>query len=229
MWLVFRHHFKLQFRIRRRAADRNGAKLGSYVASPPIPDTHINTFPLHYLVMTTQFADSPQAPIRWPGLGAACLHCPGLVSSSRAETTDTMSSHPVNTGNTHSHSHGETFFLVQWWTVSFQPFTIIASYNSISCPRRVCLAALMSWWHRWHCVQVSWCLCREGTSGRGRCWVSTEAETIGSMPGEDGATIHYYPLSSTILAPPVRTTHNTSSKQYNNESYLFQSVLYFEV
>ena len=47
-----------------------------------------------------------------------CLHClSGLVSSSRAETTDTMSSHPVNTGNTLFHSHGETFLLVQWLTV----------------------------------------------------------------------------------------------------------------
>ena len=89
----------------------------------------------------------------------------------------------------------------------------------------------MSWWQG---VQVSWYLCRDWTrtSDRGQCWVSTEAwtETIGTMPGEDGATIHYPLLSSTILAPPVRTTHNSSPKQYNYESYLFQSIVFhFEV
>ena len=139
-----------------------------------------------------------------------------------------MSSHPVNTGNTYSHSHRETFLLVQWLTV-FSLSQSLLAYNSISCPRRVCLAALMSWWHRWHCVQVSWCLCREGTSGRGRCWVSTEAETIGSMPGEDGATIHYYPLSSTIYwhllsAPPITPAQNstTTNHIYFNLFYILR-------
>ena len=75
---VFRHHFKLQLRSRRRAADRNGAKLGSYVASPPIPDPiHILThLPLHYLVITTQCAGltSGSHQMTWP-------RCSGSVSA----------------------------------------------------------------------------------------------------------------------------------------------------
>ena len=124
---------------------------------------------------------------------------------------------------------GKHFCLSSGWQLVFSLSQSLLAYNSISCPRRVCLAALMSWWHRWHCVQVSWCLCREGTSGRGRCWVSTEAETIGSMPGEDGATIHYYPLSSTIYwhllsAPPITPAQNstTTNHIYFNLFYILR-------
>ena len=113
---VFRHHFKLQFRIRRRAADRFGAKLDSYVASPPIPDTHINTpspalFSDNHPVCRThlRLPSDDLASVQWQ---CVCIICPDLVSSSRAETTDNMSSHPVNTDTTHSHYHGGAHLLV---------------------------------------------------------------------------------------------------------------------
>ena len=146
---MFRHHFKLQFRIRRRAADRNGAKLGSYVASPPIPDTHINTPPPALFsdnrpVCRThlRLPSDDLASVQWQ---CVCIICPDLVSSSRAETTDNMSSHPVNTGTTHSHSHGGAHLLVQWLTVFSLSQSLLAYNSSISCPSRVCLAAIMSW------------------------------------------------------------------------------------
>ena len=135
---MFRHHFKLQFRIRRRAADRNGAKLGSYVASPPIPDTHINTpspalFSDNHPVCRThlRLPSDDLASVQWQ---CVCIICPDLVSSSRAETTDNMSSHPVNTGTNHSHYHGGA----QWLTVLSLSQSLLA-YNSSSLVRAACV------------------------------------------------------------------------------------------
>ena len=55
---MFRHHFKLQFRIRRRAADRNGAKLGSY-------DTwHRLQYPIHILTHLPPALFSANHPVR---------------------------------------------------------------------------------------------------------------------------------------------------------------------